>query len=115
MPMKRSRWHWRNCQPGSGAIRTWLITGAVLVAIMVAYRLASGGFNGNVAGAVVATVISVATYVPVVFVVEEVLFRGLIDTYLTDRRPDLTVRRPSTVRPSGASGTCRSRSSRSAC
>ena len=68
-------------------IRTTLITGAVLVAIMVAYRLASGGFSGNVAGAVMATAISVATYVPVVFVMEEVLFRGLIDTYLHGSTP----------------------------
>ena len=69
------------------AIRTTLITGAVLVAIMVAYRLASGGFSGNVAAAVMATAISVATYLPVVFVMEEVLFRGLIDTYLHGSTP----------------------------
>jgi membrane protease YdiL (CAAX protease family) len=68
-------------------IRTTLITGAVLVAIMVAYRLASGGFSGNVAAAVMATAISVATYLPVVFVMEEVLFRGLIDTYLHGSTP----------------------------
>jgi membrane protease YdiL (CAAX protease family) len=63
-------------------IRTTLITGAVLVGIMVAYRLASGGFNGNLAAAITTLVISLATYLPVVFVMEEVLFRGLIDTYL---------------------------------
>jgi len=68
-------------------IRTTLITGAVLVAIMVAYRLASGGFSGNVAAAMMTTAISVATYLPVVFVMEEVLFRGLIDTYLHGTTP----------------------------
>lgn len=68
-------------------IRTTAITGAVLVTIMVAYRLASGGFNGNAAAAVLAIMVSVATYVPVVFVMEEVLFRGLIDTYLHGSTP----------------------------
>jgi membrane protease YdiL (CAAX protease family) len=68
-------------------IRTTLVTGAVLVGIMVAYRLATGGFNGNLAGAVTTTVISLLTYLPVVFVVEEVLFRGLIDTYLHGSTP----------------------------
>jgi membrane protease YdiL (CAAX protease family) len=63
-------------------IRTTLIAGAVLVGIMVAYRLATGGFNGNLATAVATTVTSLATYLPVVFVMEEVLFRGLIDSYL---------------------------------
>ena len=42
---------------------------------MVAYRLATGGFNGNVAAAITTSVISLATYLPVVFVMEEVLFR----------------------------------------
>ena len=68
-------------------IRTTVITGAVLVAIMVAYRLATGGFNGNVAAALTTTVISLLTYLPVVFVMEEVLFRGLIDTYLHGSTP----------------------------
>ena len=68
-------------------IRTSLITGAVLVAVMVAYRLISGGLTGNVTGAVVAAAISVATYLPVVFVLEEVLFRGVIDTYLHGSTP----------------------------
>jgi len=68
-------------------IRTTLITGAILVAIMVAYRLATGGFNGNLVAAVATTVISLATYLPVVFVMEEVLFRGLIDTYLHGSTP----------------------------
>ena len=68
-------------------IRTTLITGAILVGIMVAFRLASGGFDGNLATAVATAVISVATYVPVVFVMEEVLFRGLLDTYLHGSTP----------------------------
>jgi membrane protease YdiL (CAAX protease family) len=63
-------------------VRTTLITGAVLVGIMVAYRLATGGLNGNFTAAITTTVISLLTYLPVVFVMEEVLFRGLIDTYL---------------------------------
>jgi membrane protease YdiL (CAAX protease family) len=68
-------------------IRTTLITGAVLVGIMVAYRLATGGFHGHLAAALTTTVISLLTYLPVVFVVEEVLFRGLIDTYLHGSTP----------------------------
>jgi membrane protease YdiL (CAAX protease family) len=63
-------------------IRTTVLTSAILVVIMVAYRIASGGFNGNLAGAAVSALISVATYLPVVFVLEEVLFRGLLDPYL---------------------------------
>jgi membrane protease YdiL (CAAX protease family) len=54
---------------------------------LVAYRLASGGFNGNLAAALATAVISLATYLPVVFVMEEVLFRGLIDTYLHGSTP----------------------------
>jgi membrane protease YdiL (CAAX protease family) len=54
---------------------------------MVAYRLATGGFNGNLTAAFTTTVISVLTYLPVVFVMEEVLFRGLIDTYLHGSTP----------------------------
>ncbi len=68
-------------------IRTTLITGAILVGVMIAYRLATGGFSGNLAAALATTVISLATYLPVVFVVEEVLFRGLIDTYLHGSTP----------------------------
>jgi membrane protease YdiL (CAAX protease family) len=68
-------------------IRATLVTGAILVSIMVAYRIASGGFNGNLATAVATAVISVATYVPVVFVMEEVLFRGLLDPYLHGATP----------------------------
>jgi membrane protease YdiL (CAAX protease family) len=68
-------------------IQTTLITGAVLVGIMVAYRLATGGFNGNLAAALTTTVISLLTYLPVVFVVEEVLFRGVIDPYLHGSTP----------------------------
>jgi membrane protease YdiL (CAAX protease family) len=68
-------------------IRTTLVTGALLVGIMVAYRLATGGFHGNVAAAITTTGISLLTYLPVVFVVEEVLFRGLIDTYLHGSTP----------------------------
>jgi membrane protease YdiL (CAAX protease family) len=68
-------------------IRTTLITGAVLVGIMVAYRLATGGLNGNVAAAVTTAVVSLATYLPVVFVMEEVLFRGLLDPYLRGSTP----------------------------
>jgi membrane protease YdiL (CAAX protease family) len=69
-------------------IRTTLTAGTVLVAIMVAYRLASGGFHGNLATAVVTAVISLATYLPVVFVMEEVLFRGLLDPYLHRSTPE---------------------------
>jgi membrane protease YdiL (CAAX protease family) len=68
-------------------IRTTLIAGAVLIGIMVAYRLATGGFNGNIAAAITTAVVSVATYVPVVFVMEEVLFRGLLDPYLHGSTP----------------------------
>ena len=88
-------------------IRTTLITGAVLVGIMVAYRLATGGFNGYLVAAVTTAVISLATYLPVVFVMEEVLFRGLLDPYLHGSRPEPIVRRPSTVPRSGDSGTSR--------
>jgi membrane protease YdiL (CAAX protease family) len=68
-------------------IRTTLIAGAVLLGIMVAYRLASGGFHGHFAAAVTTAVISLATYLPVVFVIEEVLFRGLLDPYLHGSAP----------------------------
>ena len=89
-------------------IRATLITSAILVGIMVTYRIATGGFNGNLATAVVTAMISVATYLPVVFVMEEVLFRGLLDPYLHGaRRPDRIARRPSTDPPSGGSGISR--------
>ena len=68
-------------------IGTTLIAGAVLIGIMVAYRLASGGFHGNLTAAVITAVISLATYLPVVFVIEEVLFRGLLDSYLHGTTP----------------------------
>jgi membrane protease YdiL (CAAX protease family) len=68
-------------------LRASLINGAILVAVMVAFRLATGGFHGNAAGAVAAAVISVLTYLPVVFVMEEVLFRGLLDPYLHGTTP----------------------------
>jgi membrane protease YdiL (CAAX protease family) len=68
-------------------IRATLITGAILVGIMLVFRLASGGFDGNLTTAVATAGISVATYVPVVFVMEEVLFRGLLDPYLRGSTP----------------------------
>jgi len=68
-------------------IRTTLITGSILVGIMIAYRLATGGFNENVVAAITTTVISLAIYLPAVFVMEEVLFRGLIETYLHGPTP----------------------------
>ena len=70
-------------------VRASLINGAILVAVMVVFRLTFGGFHGNLGGAVATAAISVATYLPVVFVMEEVLFRGLLDPYLlgsTDER-----------------------------
>jgi membrane protease YdiL (CAAX protease family) len=63
-------------------VQATLINSAILVGVMVVYRLMTGGFNGSVAAAVVTLVISLATYLPVVFVMEEVLFRGLLDPYL---------------------------------
>jgi membrane protease YdiL (CAAX protease family) len=63
-------------------VQATLINSAILVGVMVVYRLMTGGFNGSVAAAVVTLVISLATYLPVVFVMEEVFFRGLLDTYL---------------------------------
>jgi membrane protease YdiL (CAAX protease family) len=68
-------------------IRATLVTSAVLVGIMVTYRIATGGLNGNVATAIVTAMVSVATYLPVVFVLEEVLFRGLLDAYLHGSKP----------------------------
>jgi membrane protease YdiL (CAAX protease family) len=66
-------------------IRTILITGTILVGIMVAYRLGTGGFKGSVGTAVLTGLTSVATYLPAVFVMEEVLFRGSLDPYLRGR------------------------------
>jgi membrane protease YdiL (CAAX protease family) len=71
-----------NRDAARSTVRASLINGALLVAVMVVFRLASGGFHGNLGGAVATAVISVATYLPVVFVMEEVLFRGLLDPYL---------------------------------
>jgi membrane protease YdiL (CAAX protease family) len=68
-------------------VRATVITSVILVCIMVTYRSASGGFNGNLATAVATAMISVATYLPVVFVLEEVLFRGLLDPYLHGSTP----------------------------
>jgi len=73
--------------PVRSTIRTTLMAGAVLVGIMVAFRLATGGFHGNLMAAITTAAISLLTYLPVVFVVEEVLFRGLIDTYLHGSTP----------------------------
>jgi membrane protease YdiL (CAAX protease family) len=69
------------------AIRATLITSAILALVMVGYRVAAGGFDGYVATAVVSAAVSVATYLPVVFVLEEVLFRGLLDPYLSGSTP----------------------------
>jgi membrane protease YdiL (CAAX protease family) len=68
-------------------LRATLVTTAILVGIMVAYRIASGGFDGALPAAVVAAVVAVATYLPVVFVLEEVFFRGALDTYLHGATP----------------------------
>ena len=76
-----------NRDAARSTVRASLINGALLVAVMVVFRLASGGFDGNLGGAVATAVISVATYLPVVFVMEEVFFRGLIDTYLHGTTP----------------------------
>ena len=73
--------------PSAPTIRATLTSAAILVAIVTASRLAGGGFTGDVAGAVVASLIAVATYLPVVFVMEEVLFRGAIDAYLHGSTP----------------------------
>jgi hypothetical protein len=88
-------------------IKATLITGAILVSIMVACRLVSGGFNGSLATALVTAVISAATYLPVVFVMEEVLFRGLLDPTSMALSPGVIARRPSTDRRCGGCGTSR--------
>jgi membrane protease YdiL (CAAX protease family) len=54
---------------------------------MVVYRLATGGFYGRVDTALLTCLVSWATYLPAVYVMEEVLFRGLLDTYLQGRAP----------------------------
>ena len=69
-------------------IAATVVGGGVMATIMVGYRLATGGFDGQVVAAVLTTAVSVATYLPVVFVMEEVLFRGLIDPYLRGSAPE---------------------------
>lgn len=76
-----------NRDAARSTVRTSLINGAILVGVMVAFRIVTGGFHGNLGGAVVVALISVATYLPVVFVMEEVLFRGLLDPYLHGSTP----------------------------
>lgn len=74
-------------------MRATVINSTILVGIMVGFRLVTGGFSGDAVDAVAAAVISVLTYLPAVFVVEEVLFRGLLDPYLhgaTTRRDRAT-------------------------
>jgi membrane protease YdiL (CAAX protease family) len=68
-------------------VRASVINGVILVAVMVVFRLVSGGFHGNPAWAVATAAMSVATYLPVVFVMEEVFFRGLLDPYLHGSTP----------------------------
>lgn len=63
-------------------VRAAAIGSAAMVGVMVVYRLATGGFSGDVAHALTVVGVSLATYLPVVFVMEEVLFRGAIDPYL---------------------------------
>lgn len=63
-------------------IRATLITSLVLVTTMVVFRLATGGFSGDVAEAIATVMVSAATYLPAVFVLEEVFFRGLLDAYM---------------------------------
>lgn len=63
-------------------LRATAVGSAAMITVMVAYRLATGGFHGDLSGALVAVVVSFATYLPAVFVIEEVLFRGVIDAYL---------------------------------
>jgi hypothetical protein len=63
-------------------VQATLINSAILVGVMVIYRLMSGGFDGSAATAGVTLMTSLATYLPAVFVIEEVFFRGLLDPYL---------------------------------
>ena len=65
-------------------VRATLINSGILVMVMVAFRLATGGFDGNIARALATAGMSIATYLPAVFVIEEILFRGVIDPYLHD-------------------------------
>jgi membrane protease YdiL (CAAX protease family) len=76
-----------NRDTARSAIRATLINGAILMVVMVGFRLATGGFHGSLGAAVLAAVVSVATYLPVVFVMEEVLFRGLLDPWLHGSTP----------------------------
>lgn len=76
-----------NRDAARSTVRATLINGAILVTVMVAFRLATGGFGGNVGGSVATAAIAVATYLPVVFVMEEVFFRGLLDPYLQGSTP----------------------------
>lgn len=68
-------------------VRASLVNGAILVLVMTAFRVWTGGFDGDVGTAVVAAAVSAATYLPAVFVMEEVLFRGLLDPYLHGSTP----------------------------
>lgn len=68
-------------------VRATVASAAILIAVMVVYRLATGGFQGNVLTALAAIAIGVATYLPAVFVLEEVFFRGLLDSYLHGSTP----------------------------
>jgi membrane protease YdiL (CAAX protease family) len=76
-----------NQDAARSTVQASLINGVILVAVMVVFRLVSGGFHGNPGGAVATAIISVATYLPAVFVLEEVFFRGLLDPYLRGLRP----------------------------
>ena len=76
-----------NRDAARSTVQASLFNGVILVAVMVVFRLVSGGFHGNPGGAVATAIISVATYLPAVFVFEEVLFRGLLDPYLQGMRP----------------------------
>ena len=71
----------------TATVRATMINGAILASVMVAFRLSTGGFHGSVRDAVITAVLSTATYLPVVFVMEEVLFRGLLDPYLHGSTP----------------------------
>jgi membrane protease YdiL (CAAX protease family) len=76
-----------NRDAARATLRASLINGAILAGVMIVLRLVSGGFHANPGGAFVTAFISVATYLPVVFVMEEVLFRGLLDPYLHGSTP----------------------------
>jgi hypothetical protein len=89
-------------------VRASLINGAILVAVMVIFRLGSGGFHENLGDAIATAFVSAATCLPVVFVMEEVLFRGLLDPTCLARRGNGIAPRPFTDPPFGDSGTFRS-------